>query len=121
MEIVRGLPSMGLQPSTELFNQLLEHSARTHNHREAKRTLRLMARSHPPVPLDAISYAHVIHCFADSRKPRSALAAFRQMRLQGVAPTCSVYMGVLKALVHLRDGFEAAQVGIQKGRYTQHG
>jgi pentatricopeptide repeat protein len=113
MDIVRSLPSTGLHPSTELYNQLLEHSARTHNYRQAKSTLRLMACSRPPVPLDVISYAHVIHCFADSRKPRSALAAFQQMRQQGVAPSCSVYMGVLKALVHLRDGFKAAQVRVR--------
>eukprot|EP01036_Dinobryon_divergens_P033064 gene33064-42775_t len=43
-------------------------------------------------------------------KPRSALSAFHQMRKQNIEPSMHTYMGVLKALAHMRDGLSAVQV-----------
>ena len=49
-------------------------------------------------------------CFAESKKPRSALTVFHQMRKRRIAPNGYTYMGVLKALSHMRDGLSAVQV-----------
>ena len=57
-----------------------------------------------------MSYGYLITCFAESKKPRSALTVFHQMRKRGIAPNGYTYMGVLKALSHMRDGISAVQV-----------
>ena len=51
-------------------------------------------------------------CFAESKKPRSALTVFHQMRKRRIAPNGYTYMGVLKALSHMRDGLSAVQVSM---------
>ena len=64
------------------------------------------------------SLSHLLHhishhsnsCFAESKKPRSALTVFHQMRKRRIAPNGYTYMGVLKALSHMRDGLSAVQV-----------
>ena len=43
--------------------------------------------------LDSVSYGYLINCFADSKKPRSALSAFHQMRKQNIEPSMHTYMG----------------------------
>lgn len=109
-EILRSLPGLGIHPGVEVYNQIFEYYARTHDYKQAKAVLRLMALSKPRVKLDAVSYGYLITCFADSKKPRSALSAFHQMRKQRIAPSRHAYMGVLKALAHMRDGLSAVQV-----------
>ncbi|KAJ1401936.1 hypothetical protein B484DRAFT_235103 [Ochromonadaceae sp. CCMP2298] len=111
-EILRSLPNLGIHPGAEVYNQIFEYYATTHDYRQTKAVLRLMASAKPRVKLDAVSYGHLIQCFADAKKPRSALSAFRQMRNQGIAPSLHTYMGVLKALGHMRDGVSAVQVCI---------
>ena len=71
----------------------------------------------PPFPpLSLISFSITISsslflsCFAESKKPRSALTVFHQMRKRRIAPNGYTYMGVLKALSHMRDGLSAVQV-----------
>ena len=109
-EILKSLPSMGITPGIEVYNQFLEQYAKTHNFRQAKNILRLMASSKPRVKPDAVSYGYLITCFSDAKKPRSALTAFHQMRKRGIAANAYTYMGVLKALTHMRDGLSAVQV-----------
>ena len=66
--------------------------------------------------LHQFSYSFLLHyltflsCFAESKKPRSALTVFHQMRKRRIAPNGYTYMGVLKALSHMRDGLSAVQV-----------
>ena len=43
--------------------------------------------------LDSVTYGYLINCFADSKKPRSALSAFHQMRKQNIEPSMHTYMG----------------------------
>jgi pentatricopeptide repeat protein len=109
-EILESLPAMGITPGVEIFNQFFEHYARTRDFRQTKNVLKLMARSKPRLRPDAVTYGYLISCFAESRKPRSALKAFYQMCARGFKPDGYAYMGVLKALYHMRDGFTAAQV-----------
>ena len=109
-EILNSLPSMGINPGVEIFNQFFEHYSKTHNFRQTKSVLRLMSSSTPKVKPDAISYGYLINCFADAKKPRSAIAAFHQMTKRRIAPNAYTYMGVLKALFHMRDGLSAVQV-----------
>eukprot|EP01035_Chromulina_nebulosa_P021843 gene21843-28270_t len=97
-EVLKSLPSMDIQPT-------VEHYARTHDYKQTKATLRLMGQ--PRVKLDSVTYGYLINCFADSKKPRSALSAFHQMRKQNIEPSMHTYMGVLKALAHMRDGLSA--------------
>lgn len=109
-EILRSLPSLGISPGVEVYNQFFEHFARTHNYRMAKTVLRLMGTARPNVKPDAVTYGYLISCFSESKKPRSALAIFHQMRKRGIAADAYTYMGVLKALSHMRDGLSALQV-----------
>lgn len=99
-----------------MYNQLLEHYGRTHNFRKTKNVLKLMSSARPRVKPDVVTYGHVIHCFAHSKKPRSALRAFEQMRAQHIAPNGYTYMGVLRALAHMRDAFSAVQVSTADAR-----
>ena len=109
-EILNSLPSMGINPGVEIYNQFFEHYSKTHNFRQTKSVLRLMSSSSPKVKPDAISYGYLINCFADAKKPRSAIAAFHQMTKRRISPNAYTYMGVLKALFHMRDGLSAVQV-----------
>lgn len=109
-EILRSLPEIGIVPGIEVYNQFLEHFSSTHDFRQTKIILKLMSRSAPKVKPDALSYGYVINCFADSKKPRSALATYRQMRNSKIESNAFTYMGVLKALFHLRDGISSVQV-----------
>lgn len=111
-EILAALPSLGIEAGTPMYNQLLEHYGRTHNFRKTKSVLKLMSSARPRVKPDVVTYGHVIHCFAHSKKPRSALKAFEQMRAQHIAPNGYTYMGVLRALAHMRDAFSAVQVKV---------
>eukprot|EP00596_Hydrurales_sp_CCMP1899_P000225 CAMPEP_0119036792 /NCGR_PEP_ID=MMETSP1177-20130426/4743_1 /TAXON_ID=2985 /ORGANISM="Ochromonas sp, Strain CCMP1899" /LENGTH=1022 /DNA_ID=CAMNT_0006997161 /DNA_START=227 /DNA_END=3295 /DNA_ORIENTATION=- len=109
-EILRSLPEMGIFPGTEVYNQFLEHYAKTHDFRQTKNVLRLMSQSKPRAKPDVVSYGYLISCFAESKKPRSALTVYHQMRKRRIAPNGYTYMGVLKALSHMRDGLSAVQV-----------
>ena len=109
-EILRSLPEIGISPGIEVYNQFLEHFSNTHDFRQTKIILKLMTRSTPKVKPDALSYGYVINCFADAKKPRSALTAYRQMRNARISSNAYTYMGVLKALFHLRDGISSVQV-----------
>lgn len=59
---------------------------------------------------DLTSYGFIIKCFAEAKKPRSALMTFHQMRRRGLQANSFIYMSVLKALWTLRDGFSASQI-----------
>jgi pentatricopeptide repeat protein len=109
-EILNSLPAMGITPGVEVYNQFFEHYSKTHNFRQTKSILRLMSASSPKVKPDSVSYGYLINCFADSKKPRSAIAAFHQMTKRRIPPNAYTYMGVLKALSHMRDGLSAVQV-----------
>ena len=109
-EILRSLPGLGISPGVEVYNQFFERYARTHNYRGTKMVLRLMSQAKPSVKPDAVTYGYLISCFSESKKPRSALAIFYQMRKRRVEPNAYTYMGVLKALSHMRDGMSAVQV-----------
>ena len=109
-EILRSLTDIGISPGIEVYNQFLEHFSNTHDFRQTKIILKLMTRSSPKVKPDALSYGYVINCFADAKKPRSALTAYRQMRNARISSNAYTYMGVLKALFHLRDGISSVQV-----------
>lgn len=109
-EILRSLPELNISPGVEIYNQFFEHYARTHDYRKVKLILRLMSESRPKTKPDAISYGHLIHCFAESKKPRSALSVYHQMLKRKIAPSSYTYMGILKALSHMRDGLSCVQV-----------
>ena len=109
-EVLKSLPNLGINAGVEVYNQIFEYYAITHNYKQTKAVLRLMSQTRPRVKLDAVSYGYLISCFADSKKPRSALSAFHQMRKQKMEPNLHTYMGVLKALAHMRDGLSAVQV-----------
>ena len=109
-DILRSLPSMDIMPTIQVYNQFFEHYAKTHNYRQTKAVLRLMSQLKPRAKPDVVSYGYLIACFAESKKPRSALKVFFQMRRRGIKPNGYTYMGVLKALAHMRDGLSAAQV-----------
>jgi len=109
-EILRSLPKLGINPGVQVYNQIFEYYASTHDYRQTKAVLRLMAQARPRVKPDAVSYGYLVQCFADAKKPRSALSAFRQMRNQRIPASSHTYMGVLKALAHMRDGVSAVQV-----------
>lgn len=70
----------------EVYNQFLEYYAKTCNFRQAKEILRLMKNARPRVKPTAITYGHIIECFANSRKSRSAISAFAQMRKRNIRP-----------------------------------
>lgn len=108
--ILKNLPEVGIVPGVEVYNQFFEQYARTHDYRMMKRVLGLMARAKPKVQPDVMSYGYLTNCFAESRKPKSALLIFQQMRKRGIPPNAYTYMGVLKSLAHMRDGFAAYQV-----------
>jgi len=109
-DLLKRMPEYGITPGVEVYNQILEHYARNQNFKGAKKVLRLMTHAKPPVKLNVVTYGYLIDCFALSKKPRSALATFDQMRKENIAPNGFAYMGVLKALSHLRDGFSSSQV-----------
>ena len=54
---------------------------------QTKTVLRLMSQAKPRAKPDAVSYGYLITCFAESRKPRSALTVFHQ-----VLPYCHVHL-----------------------------
>jgi pentatricopeptide repeat protein len=60
--------------------------------------------------MNAMSYSYIISCFANARKPRSALKTFHIMRKQGILANEHTYMSVLRALASMQDGFTALQV-----------
>jgi pentatricopeptide repeat protein len=101
---------LGISPGVEVYNQFFEHYARTHNYRMAKTVLRIMGSAKPSVKPDAVTYGYLISCFSESKKPRSSLAIFHQMRKRGIPADAYTYMGVLKALSLMRDGLSALQV-----------
>ena len=109
-EILRSLPELNITPSVEVYNQFFEHYAKMHDFRKVKLILRLMSDSKPRTRPNAVSYAHLIHCFAESRKPRSALSIYHQMLKRNIQPSSYTYMGILKALSHMRDGISCVQV-----------
>lgn len=109
-EILRSLPDLGISPGIEVYNQFLEHYARTHNYRMTKKVLRLMSMAKPSVKPDATTYGYLITCFSDSKKPHSALAIYREMRKRRMPATAYIYMGILKSLANMRDGLSAVQV-----------
>jgi hypothetical protein len=43
-EILRSLPTMGINPGIEVYNQIFEYYARTHDYKQTKVVLRLMAQ-----------------------------------------------------------------------------
>lgn len=109
-EILRSLPELDINPGVEVYNQFFEHYAKMHDFRKVKMILRLMSDSRPRTRPDAVSYGHLIHCFAESRKPRSALSVYHQMLKRNIEPSSYTYMGILKALSHMRDGISCVQV-----------
>lgn len=109
-EVLRSLPELDINPGVEVYNQFFEHYAKMHDFRKVKMILRLMSDSRPRTRPDAVSYGHLIHCFAESRKPRSALSVYHQMLKRDIEPSSYTYMGVLKALSHMRDGISCVQV-----------
>lgn len=64
----------------------------------------------PRVKPDAITYGYLITCFSNAKKPKSALGIYYQMKYRNIAANGYIYMGVLKALLHMRDGVSAVQV-----------
>lgn len=109
-EVLTSLPSMGISPDVRIFNQFLAHYAKTHDFSNTKKVLVLMSRSKPKIKPDIISYGHMISCFADAKKPKSALEIYHQMKSRKIRPDGYIYMGVLKALSAMRDGLSAVQV-----------
>lgn len=109
-EVLKSLPLLGINPGIEVYNQMLEYYASTHDYKQTKSLLRLMSHARPQVKPDLVSYGYIITCFADSKKPRSALSAFNQMKKQKIPPNSFMYMGVLKALTAMRDGISTMQV-----------
>lgn len=109
-DILKSLPEIGISAGIEVYNQFLEYFSRTHDFRQAKIILRLMSKANPKIKPDELSYGYLINCFADAKKPNSALAAFRQMRNTRMRGNAYTYMGVLKAFFHLRDGISSVQV-----------
>jgi pentatricopeptide repeat protein len=73
---------------------------------ESQPALSLSAQVKP----NLISYSHMIRCFAEAKKPKTALLIYHQMCRRGILPNGYVYMSVLKALVGLRDGYSAYQI-----------
>jgi len=82
----------------------------THNFRQAKKILSLMSQMKPRVKPDAMTYGYLITCFSNAKKPKSALGVYYQMKNRNIAANGYIYMGVLKALLHMRDGVSAVQV-----------
>merc|ERR1711871_1457255 len=109
-EVLTLLPSMGIPPDVRIFNQFLAHYAKTHDFSNTKKVLVLMSRSKPKIKPDIISYGHIISCYADAKKPKSALEIYHQMKSRKIKPDGYIYMGVLKALSAMRDGLSAVQV-----------
>lgn len=109
-EILSSLPAMGLQPGVDVYNQFLEHYAKTHDFRNTKKVLSLMGKAKPRVRPDALSYGFIITCYSEAKKPKNALSVYGQMKQQGIATNGYVYMGVLKSLATMRDGLSAVQV-----------
>merc|ERR1711871_1754820 len=83
---------------------------KTHDFSNTKKVLVLMSRSKPKIKPDIISYGHMITCYADAKKPKSALEIYHQMKSRKIKPDGYIYMGVLKALSAMRDGLSAVQV-----------
>eukprot|EP01035_Chromulina_nebulosa_P020959 gene20959-27163_t len=106
-EILKSLPNLGITPGVEIFNQFLEFYSSTCNYKMAKKVLVLMSRTKPKVKPDVVSYGYLINCFAVSKKPKSALMIYYQMRQRHIQPNGFTYMGILKALSYLRDGRSA--------------
>ena len=111
-EILTSLPSMGITPGIEIYNQFLEHYANTDNYKQSKRILSLMAESKPKVKPNQLSYGYLITCYSNAKKPRSALAIYHQMKKARIEVNGYVYMGVLKSLALMRDGLSAVQVNM---------
>merc|ERR1711871_1379697 len=109
-EVLTSLPSMGISPDVRIFNQFLAHYAKTHDYSNTKKILALMSKSKPKIKPDIISYGHIISCFADAKKPKSALEVYHKMKSRKIKPDGYIYMGVLKALSAMRDGLSAVQV-----------
>ena len=109
-EILRSLPELDINPGVEVYNQFFEHYAKMHDFRKVKMILRIMSDSRPRTRPDSVSYGHLIHCFAESRKPRSALSVYHQMLKRNIEPSSYTYMGILKALSHMKDGISCVQV-----------
>ena len=51
-----------------------------------------MSQAKPRAKPDAVSYGYLITCFAESRKPRSALTVFHQVR-----PYCHVHLFIRRS------------------------
>lgn len=109
-EVLASLPSMGISPDVRIYNQFLAHYAKTHDYSNTKKILALMSKSKPRIKPDVISYGHVITCYADAKKPKSALEIYHQMKARRIKPDGYIYMGVLKSLSAMRDGLSAVQV-----------
>jgi pentatricopeptide repeat protein len=109
-DILASLSGMGIVPGVDIYNQFLEHYAKTHDYKGTRKILNLMSQSKPRVKPDLISYGYVITCFAGAKKPKATLSVYHQMKLREFVPNGYVYMGVLKALATQRDGSSAVQV-----------
>ena len=109
-EVLSSLPGMGISPDVRIYNQFLAHYAKTHDYTSTKKILSMMSKSRPKVRPDIISYGHIIACFSDAKKPKSALEIYHQVIRRNLTPDAYIYMGVLKALAAMRDGISAVQV-----------
>lgn len=110
LALLKSLPSQGITPNIEIFNQFLEYYADTMDYRNLKKVLGLMARLKPRAIPDRMTYSYLLRCFADAKKPKSALTIFHKMVKRGIVPSAHNYMAILKALVRLNDGITAVQV-----------
>ena len=112
------MPKLGIQPGIEVYNQLFEYYARNYDYKKTRDLLHMLAATNPTVRLDALSYSYIIQCCANAKKPHDALRYYEQMRDKHIAPNSHAYMGVLKALTDLRDGYSAVQVWAKLLQYT---
>lgn len=109
-EIVKSLPQLGINPTIEIYHQIMEYYSKIHDHMSMKRVLTLMKEIKPRVKLDALAYTYVINCYAGAKLPKLALGAFKLMRRKGIPSDEYTYMGVLQSLANMRDGVAAVQV-----------
>merc|ERR1711871_1652674 len=94
-EVLSSLPGMGISPDVRIYNQFLAHYAKTHDYTSTKKILSMMSKSRPKVRPDIISYGHIIACFSDAKKPKSALEIYHQVIRRNLTPDAYIYMGVL--------------------------
>ena len=95
--LVPRLTEMGIRPSIEVYNSLINACSRQRNLEAAMSVLDSMRES--GVEPDGVTYGSLMHAAGRARQPDEALKLLAQAKEEGVMPTASMYNTALHGLI----------------------